>query len=200
MYAIRIRYLIIPLISLNLPRTYKSFHKFTNRITIFLSWPCIYLDLAILLQCHFNYSSNNLQSNQRKWWKCLVSTQKLMKIQFLFPSNRQTSFSLSFAKGTDPHDQVQSQTLNSHEKCKIFLQDISVTKSHLILLLNTVFRQKRGLNLRPGRKCIEVLVAWKKKWVLDTVPIIKTNPDWGLLNRYWQTWVVGLKYQRKQRA
>lgn len=167
---------------------------------MFLSWPCIYLDLAILLQCHFNYSSNNLQSNQRKWWKCLVSTQKLMKIQFLFPSNRQTSFSLSFAKGTDPHDQVQSQTLSSHEKCKIFLQDISVTKSHLILLLNTVFRQKRGLNLRPGRKCIEVLVAWKKKWVLDTVPIIKTNPDWGLLNRYWQTWVVGLKYQRKQRA
>lgn len=61
-----------------------------------------------------------------------------MKIQFLFPSNRQTSFSLSFAKGTDPHDQVQSQTLNSHEKCKIFLQDISVTKSHLILLLNSL--------------------------------------------------------------
>lgn len=163
---IRIRYLIIPF---SQSRTYKSFHKFTNRITIFLSWPCIPL---AMLQCHFNYSSNNLQSNQRKWWKCLVSTQKLMKIQFLFPSNRQTSFSLSFAKGTDPHDQVQSPTLNSHEKCKIFLQDISLTKSHLILLLNMGLQTEQGAesaNGGPGRLKIK-MSAWH--------PAYNQNKSW----------------------
>ena len=122
------------------PLTYRMqiFNNFTTNFVVMTIPPA-------MLQCRFNSSSNKPQSNQRKWWKCLVSTLKLMKIQFLFPSNRQMSFSLSSAKGTDPHDQVQFPILNSHKKCKLFLQDIFVTKAQLIVVPCTVFWQEKGL-------------------------------------------------------
>lgn len=136
------------------PLTYRMqiFNNFTTNFVVMTIPPA-------MLQCRFNSSSNKPQSNQRKWWKCLVSTLKLMKIQFLFPSNRQMSFSLSSAKGTDPYDQVQFPILNSHEKCKLFLQDISVTKGSTNCSTMHRFLTGERLNLREGQNCIEVWVS-----------------------------------------
>lgn len=173
------------------PLTYRMqiFNNFTTNFVVMTIPPA-------MLQCRFNSSSNKPQSNQRKWWKCLVSTLKLMKIQFLFPSNRQMSFSLSSAKGTDPYDQVQFPILNSHEKCKLFLQDIFVTKAQLIVVPCTVFWQGKvksegGTELYQGP-------SLPHQWGLDTEAIIKTKPDRGLLNRYWQTGVVGLSIRESK--
>lgn len=136
------------------PLTYRMqiFNNFTTNFVVMTIPPA-------MLQCRFNSSSNKPQSNQRKWWKCLVSTLKLMKIQFLFPSNRQMSFSLSSAKGTDPYDQVQFPILNSHEKCKLFLQDISVTKGSTNCSTMHRFLTGERLNLREGQNCIKVRVS-----------------------------------------